>query len=83
MLEKLKKLFKSKDNKPVMVSFILARDSCSRLLTDFGEKDLEGCKSLVILWESEDGVEVRASENICPTQVLGLLVMAQRMVEGG
>ncbi len=82
-LSKLRKLLTSKDNKPVMVSFVLARDSCSRLLSEFNEEDLPDTENLVIVWQKSSGeLGVASSSNTPVAQVIGMLVLAQGLVGG-
>lgn len=54
----------TRDKKPLLVSFILQRDDCSRLLGEFADKHLPKCSKLVIIWKngSED-IQVISSES--------------------
>ena len=65
----------SRDNKPVMVSFILQRDDCSRLLGEFGEKHLPNCSKLVIIWKngSED-VQAVSSRSLESKEAMKMLL---------
>ncbi len=82
MLDKLKQLFKSRDNKPLTISIILNRDSCSRLLSHYAEHEMSDCESLVIISKSSNGVTVRTTENLDAIEALGLLQIASSLLIG-
>lgn len=75
--------FRSRDNKPVTISLLLGRDSASRLVMDFSEHRLPQAQGVMILWLSENGsVNVETSENLTSLESLGLLGMAQGLLQG-
>jgi hypothetical protein len=81
MFRALRRLFRSEDNKPVLLSFVLQRDQCSRLLGEFGEKYLEDCKVLIIIWENEAGdTMIVSSDNVPDSQAAGMLLQAANKV---
>ncbi len=84
LLEKLKRLFNSEDDKPVTVSFLLGRDCCSRLLADFSEDALHDAEQLVIVWRARDGsLGMCTSSNLDELTAAGMLSAAQQVVING
>lgn len=81
MFKILRRMFSSKDDKPVLISFVLQRDACSRLLGEFGEKHLEDCRVLLIVWENEAGdLLIASSDNAPDSQAAGMLLQAANRV---
>lgn len=81
MFERLKRLFLSEDEKPVMLGFVLARDTCSRLLSDFNDHDLADCEKLILIKLSESGaIETFSSENTSVVEAIGLLRLAEEII---
>jgi len=74
----------SEDNKPVTVTAVLMRDDCSRLLGEFSEAHLGGCRQLVIISRSEDGgISVETSDSLDEITALGLMGIATSLLSGG
>jgi hypothetical protein len=70
-------------NIPTLVSFVVQRDSCSRLLGEFSEDHLHACKNLVIVWRTErDDINVLSSEELTEQDTEELLTKAICMVRG-
>ena len=83
MFQTLRRLFTSKDKKPVMLSFILQRDDCSRLLGEFGEIHLPECSKLIIVWQDGDcDINVKTSNSLADVEAAGMLVIAANLVGG-
>ena len=75
--------FNSKDKKPVLLSFILQRDECSRLLGEFGEKHLDKCSKLILVWQNgATDINVQTSESLSDIESAGLLMKAAHLVAG-
>ena len=51
-----RRLMNSEDDKPVTVTAILMRDSCSRLLGQFSDNNLEECRELLLIWREKSGL---------------------------
>jgi hypothetical protein len=78
-----KDLFKGKDDKPLLVSFILQQDDCSRLLGEFGEKHLQECSKLVLAWQNGSGqIKAIHSDSLSREDAALLLVKATMLMEG-
>lgn len=81
MFKGLKNLFIANDKKPLMVSLIIQRDDCSRLLCEFGEKRLEHCTKLAIVWKnSGDEAFVETSDSLKDEEAIGMLVKAAHRI---
>lgn len=81
MLEKIRRIFKSTDKKPVLVSFVLQRDECSRLLGEFGEKELSNCKALIITWQDgNNDLRVITSDSLTDAEAAGMLLIAANTI---
>jgi hypothetical protein len=75
--------FKSKDKKPVLLSFILQRDECSRLLGEFGEKHLENTSRLILIWQNgSSDINVQATESMTNIEAAGLCMKAAHKIAG-
>ncbi len=77
------RFFRTKDKKPLLVSFILQRDDCSRLLGEFGEKHLAECSKLILVWQN-GGTVVKAvhSNSLNQEETTKMLLKATMLVEG-
>lgn len=76
-------LFSGKDKKPLLVSFILQQDDCSRLLGEFGEKHLKECSKLILVWQNGDEVvKVVHSDSLDREGAARLLVKSTMLLEG-
>ena len=79
--ELFKDLFLGEDRKPLMVSFLLERDECSRLLGEFGEKRLRHCSKLCIIWKNGDGnAYIETSESLKDEEAVGMLIKAAHRI---
>ncbi len=77
----LKKIFRSDDGKPVLISFFLWRDSCSRLIGDFNDKHLPTCKMLILVFEDKDGNKgILTSDGLDDARAAGMLLQAAHKV---
>jgi hypothetical protein len=75
--------FRSKDKKPVLLSFILQRDECSRLLGEFGEKHLDKCSKLILVWKNgTDDINIQGSASLTSDETAGLLMRGAHVVAG-
>jgi len=76
-------IFKSKDKKPVMLSFILQRDECSRLLGEFSERHLAKCSRLILIWQNgTDDINVQTTESLSDIESAGLCIKAGHVIAG-
>ena len=83
MFKRLKRLLRSEDNKPVTVTTVLMRDSCSRLLGEFADNDLKNSLELLILSRDHNGdVHVATSESLEDLTAVGLLGIATSLISG-
>lgn len=72
------------DGQPVTIGLLLARDSVSRLLSDFNEHELDNCKYLILIHESKDGVlQVEMSDHMDTIYGLGLIDIASNIIKHG
>ena len=77
MFKAFRRLFRSEDNKPVMLTFLLQRDQCSRLLGEFGEKYLEDTQSLIIVWKDSQGkVWEKHTDDMNDHEISGFMLAA-------
>jgi hypothetical protein len=82
MFEKIKEIFKTKDNKPLTITAILGQDSCSRLLIEFGDNELMTTEKLLILKvDRSGGLSLFTSENLSTIETVGVLRLAEGMVK--
>lgn len=74
-------LFIAKDRKPLSVAVILQRDSDSRLLGDFGEKEIKNAAQFAIVERTLKGeLKVMPSSALNPQQTVLLLMQAALLV---
>lgn len=77
MFRWISRILKSEDDKPVMLSFVLQRDECSRLLGEFGEKHLDDAQSLIIVWKDSQGkVWEQHTDSMSDQEISGFLLAA-------
>ena len=83
LIEKIRRIFNSADDKPVTLSAVLMRDDASRLLGDFNEEYLDDCRQLLIVWvDNEGAVGVVSSNSTDGLTAAGMLSIAAGMVNG-
>jgi len=74
--------YRTKDDKPTYLSFILQRDDCSRLLGEFGEKHISECSKLVLVWQNgTDAVKAVHSDSVDRHEAIAMLEKAEVLID--
>lgn len=73
-----------KSGQPLLMSFILQRDDCSRLLGEFGDVHLHECNKLILVWQNgSQDIKVRHSASIeSEDEAAILLIKASMLIQG-
>lgn len=80
--DSLKKIINinGKDDRPLTITAVLGKDSCSRLLSDFADDHLDDCEKLMIIKYSNYSVDVFTSDNMSDVESIGLVKVVESML---